>query len=116
MTRSTCCKSELVYITDGSGIKIDRNDLKSLDEIMNDKNVELKVQGKTFYYECGKCHCACDLSAMPDFTNAQIDWICYQIGDWYLQMKPLLEVQHNLGHMKEKLKLMICGDQRNENE
>jgi hypothetical protein len=45
------------------------------------------------------------------FTTKQIDHICYQIGSWYLMMKPLLEVQHNLGHMKEKLKIMICGDE-----
>jgi hypothetical protein len=45
------------------------------------------------------------------FTSKQIDHICYQIGDWYLMMKPLLEGQHNLGYMKEKLKNMICGDQ-----
>lgn len=44
------------------------------------------------------------------FTPKQIDYICYQIGEWYLSMKPLLEDRHNLGHMKEKLKLMICGD------
>ncbi len=44
------------------------------------------------------------------FTSKQIDHICYQIGDWYLMMKPLLEGQHNLGHMKEKLKTMICGE------
>lgn len=45
------------------------------------------------------------------FTPKQIDHICYQIGDWYLLMKPLLAGQHNLGHMKEKLKNMICGDE-----
>jgi len=45
------------------------------------------------------------------FTDKQLDHICYQIGDWYLMMKPLLEGQHNLGHMKEKLKIMICGDE-----
>ena len=44
------------------------------------------------------------------FTSKQIDHICYQIGDWYLMMKPLLEGQHNLGYMKEKLKIMICGE------
>lgn len=44
------------------------------------------------------------------FTSKQKDHICYQIGDWYLMMKPLLEGQHNLGFMKEKLKTMICGD------
>lgn len=43
------------------------------------------------------------------FTTRQLDHICYQIGDWYLMMKPLLEGQHNLGFMKEKLKTMICG-------
>jgi len=46
----------------------------------------------------------------PNFTQQQKDWICYQIGDWYLMMKPLLEGQHNLGYMKEKLKLMVCDD------
>jgi hypothetical protein len=44
------------------------------------------------------------------FTYLQIDHICYQIGDWYLMMKPLLEGQHNLGYMKEQLKKMICGE------
>ncbi len=44
------------------------------------------------------------------FTTKQIDHICYQIGDWYLMMKPLLEGSHNLGHMKERLKTMICGE------
>lgn len=47
---------------------------------------------------------------IKSFTPEQIDHICYQIGDWYLLMKPLLEGQHNLGHMKEKLKIMICGE------
>lgn len=44
------------------------------------------------------------------FTTDQINFICEQIGDWYLMMKPLLEGQHNLGYMKEKLKIMICGE------
>ena len=48
----------------------------------------------------------------PTFTQKQINHICYQIGDWYLMMKPLLEGQHNLGYMKERLKVMICGDER----
>jgi hypothetical protein len=48
------------------------------------------------------------MSNRPTFTNEQIDWICYQIGDWYLLIKPLLEGQHNLGYMKEVLKDMIC--------
>lgn len=50
------------------------------------------------------------IQGCPAFTSKQIDYICYQIGEWYLMMKPLLEGQHNLGHMKEKLKVMICGD------
>jgi len=50
------------------------------------------------------------IKGYPSFTSKQIDHICYQIGDWYLIMKPLLEGQHNLGYMKEKLKIMICGD------
>ncbi len=50
------------------------------------------------------------IKGTPKFTSKQIDHICYQIGDWYLMMKPLLEGQHNLGYMKEKLKIMICGE------
>ena len=49
-------------------------------------------------------------SIQKSFSKEQIDHICYQIGDWYLIRKPLLEGQHNLGYMKEKLKTMICGD------
>lgn len=46
----------------------------------------------------------------PLFCYSQIDHICYQIGEWYMMMKPLLEGRHNLGYMKEKLKTMICGE------
>lgn len=42
-------------------------------------------------------------------TQRQQEDICYLIDEWYLTMKPLLEGQHNLGYMKEKLKEMICG-------
>lgn len=49
------------------------------------------------------------------FTTQQIDHICYQIGVWYLKMKPLLEGTHNLGFMKEELKTMICGDEYTDN-
>lgn len=52
-----------------------------------------------------------DQAIYKSFTREQIDHICYQIGDWYLMMKPLLEGQHNLGRMKEELKVMICGDE-----
>jgi hypothetical protein len=45
------------------------------------------------------------------FTPEQQDFICWQIGEWYLMMKTLLEGTHNLGYMKEKLKTMICGDE-----
>ena len=44
----------------------------------------------------------------PAFTQEQKDFICHKIGEWYLSMKPLLEGTHNLGHMKERLKTMIC--------
>lgn len=46
----------------------------------------------------------------PAFTSKQIDHICFQIGDWYFDMKPLLKGQHNLGRMKERLKIRICGE------
>ncbi len=49
-------------------------------------------------------------NVIESFTAEQIDHICYQIGDWYFMMKPLLEANHNLGYMKERLKNMICGE------
>ncbi len=44
------------------------------------------------------------------FTSQQIKHIYYQISDRCLMMNPLLEGQHNLDYMKEKLKNRICGD------
>ena len=49
------------------------------------------------------------------FTTEQIDFICYQIGDWYLKWKNNIisngeKVQHRLGFAKEELKSMICGE------
>lgn len=50
------------------------------------------------------------------FTNDQIDFICYCIGEWYLMWKDKLvdydDKTHRLGYAKEQLKLMICGDDR----
>ncbi len=49
------------------------------------------------------------------FTEEQKDFICYQIGEWYLLWKEKMWVenhpnQHWLGRGKEDLKTMICGD------
>lgn len=114
MKTSTCCKSELVYITDGDNIKADRRDRNAIIAI---KDIEPCIVGKTFYYQCGICNEACDISDRPDFTNEQIDWICYQIGDWYLKNKNTIcdyeQKTNNLGRAKEILKIMICGDERN---
>jgi hypothetical protein len=48
-------------------------------------------------------------------TPEQIDFICYQIGDWYIEWKDRLVLDlsqgtHKLGFAKEELKTMICGD------
>ena len=52
------------------------------------------------------------------FTSDQINFICEQIGDWYLQHKDTLvnyeQKTHRLGHAKELLKIMICGDEKHE--
>lgn len=109
MIRTKCCKSTDIYVVTGN-VRIDLKDVAAIMKLKLDGNLE----GKTFHYECGACESACDISDRPHFTREQIDWICYQIGDWYLQMKPLLEGQHNLGYMKERLKLMICGDEESE--
>lgn len=50
------------------------------------------------------------------FSLKQIDHICYQIGEWYIQWQSKMWVdgkpnQHWLGFAKEQLKEMICGDE-----
>ncbi len=54
-------------------------------------------------------------AVQESFTPEQIDFICYEIGDWYLEWKNQIIVdgqkgQHKLGIAKEHLKTMICGD------
>lgn len=50
----------------------------------------------------------------PNFTQEQKDWICYKIGEWYMQSKNNLvnyeDRTHNLGFKKELLKSMICDE------
>ena len=45
---------------------------------------------------------------MRKFTKQQVDFICYQIGEWYLEWKNQLvdydNKQHRLGYAKELLK------------
>lgn len=50
------------------------------------------------------------------FTPEQKDFICAQIGWWYLMWKDRMWVddkpnQHWLGRGKEDLKTMVCGDE-----
>ena len=62
-------------------------------------------------------------SKMRKFTYLQADFICYTIGEWYLNWKDKmvdkvsvseecdgLHVVHNLGFAKEQLKIMLCGE------
>lgn len=53
-------------------------------------------------------------AVQESFTPEQIDFICYQIGDWYIDWKDRMATgtgkQHRLGIAKEHLKTMICGD------
>jgi len=61
----------------------------------------------------------------PEFTREQEDWICYQIGEWYLDWKdkiilnsfstdekivfdPAKAFTHELGIAKEHLKEILC--------
>lgn len=55
------------------------------------------------------------VALQDSFTPEQIDFICYQIGDWYLNWENRMWVdgkpnQHWLGVAKEQLKSMICGE------
>jgi hypothetical protein len=54
-----------------------------------------------------------DTSIQNSFTREQIDFINWQIGDWYLNWKGHIankDGTHRLGIAKEQLKSMICGD------
>lgn len=52
---------------------------------------------------------------MRKFTKQQVDFICYQIGEWYVQWKnQLVDYEtrtHRLGFAKEDLKRIICGEE-----
>jgi hypothetical protein len=54
------------------------------------------------------------MSKRPDFTYEQIDFICYQIGEWYCEWKNNITTGdghgHRLGYAKELLKARLCGD------
>lgn len=49
---SSCCNSELLYIVGGK-FKIDSK---------NEKELNNMPQGKTYYFECGKCQKPCDIT------------------------------------------------------
>lgn len=54
----------------------------------------------------------------PGFTPDQVNWICSQIGNWYLLWKYRIanyeEKTHSLGYAKEWLKEMICDQEDDE--
>lgn len=57
-----------------------------------------------------------ELAMQKSFTREQQDWICWQIGEWYVDWKQRIVVDlengtHRLGYAKECLKEMICGDE-----
>lgn len=60
-----------------------------------------------------KCHNDEPSEEVPNFTRSQVDYICFQIGDWYMEWKSKLvnydERTHQLGVAKEQLKEKICG-------
>ena len=43
-------------------------------------------------------------------SDKQADWVCYQIGEWYLKWKHLITDEgntHRLGFAKEELKAVL---------
>lgn len=58
----------------------------------------------------------------PKFTPEQVDWVCFQIGEWYLKWRSdITEPTVNgyfvrFGSAKEDLKLMICPEYPKEEE
>lgn len=80
--------------------------LKSLEETL--KLIEGSCPGIKEGYERNK-------KIQKSFTSEQIDFICFQIGEWYFKWKERLVTgcnpgEHRLGFAKEELKTMICGD------
>lgn len=60
-----------------------------------------------------------DMRMTSSFTRQQQDWICFQIGEWYLTWKNKMVSNggpniHRLGVAKEQLKTMLCGDKLND--
>lgn len=57
-----------------------------------------------------------DFFIQASFSGPQVNFICEQIGEWYLEWKDKLVdnelglITHRLGFAKEELKSMICGD------
>lgn len=56
-----------------------------------------------------------DKAMQESFTREQQDFICWQIGEWYLEWKAKISSglepgQNRLGFAKEQLKTMICGE------
>lgn len=55
----------------------------------------------------------------PEFTREQEYWICYQIGEWYLDWKNKIVAGaafHNLGFAKEELKSRLFQKKDNPEE
>ena len=50
------------------------------------------------------------MSDKPEFTREQEDWICYQIGEWYLNWKYKITPGTSLlGIAAEDLKELLCN-------
>ncbi len=51
-------------------------------------------------------------------TREQQDWVCYQIGEWYLEWKNHITDghQHRLGFAKEMLKERLCKETNDDQE
>lgn len=98
---------DLMYLSSETALKITHRDfLTTHNQLLSSKSKLIKSIYERIQKE--KSILFPESGTAPKFTIEQIDWICYQIGEWYLEVKPLLEGQHNLGYMKEKLKMMIC--------
>lgn len=48
----------------------------------------------------------------PELTKEEEEWICYKIGQWYIDWKDKIvskDVCHRLGVAKEELKKILCN-------
>lgn len=94
-------------------VKISEDSLSPLDGLIYGLNIRIKFIEEL--HPDYRDRYDAEYAMFNSFTQAQKDFICYQIGEWYMLWKDNMWTgdipnQHWLGRGKEELKTMICGE------